>query len=55
MSERPRCYYCHRFISMATALKNWRLIQAPGVADPEPYEITWCDGCSDHTRERVIR
>lgn len=43
--KRPRCYYCQQFIALATALRNWTLIQAPGVADPEPYEVVWCDDC----------
>jgi hypothetical protein len=41
---RPRCHYCRRFISLATAIKNWKVIQAPGT-DPEPFEIIWCDDC----------
>lgn len=53
--EQARCYYCHRFISFEAALKNWKVIQAPGVMDPEPYEITWCNDCSERPRERVIR
>lgn len=45
MSDRPRCYFCNRFISYAVWVRNWKLIQAPGVSDPEPYEISWCDQC----------
>lgn len=47
MTKRSRCYYCNRFISFETALKNWKLIQNPGSADPDPFEIMWCDGCAD--------
>ncbi len=50
MTERARCYYCNRFISFETALKSWKHIQTPGVIDPEPYEIMWCDGCGDNER-----
>lgn len=50
MTERIRCYYCGQFITLETAIKNWRMIQAPGVADPEPYEIIWCDGCDESVR-----
>ena len=47
MKKRLRCYYCHRFISVETALRNWMVMQAPGVMDPEPYEIMWCANCDD--------
>lgn len=50
MSERPRCYDCKRFISYEAALKNWELIQAPGVMDPEPYEVVRCDKCWKEAR-----
>lgn len=50
MTDRPRCYYCNKFVSAEVALKNWKHIQAPGVSDPEPYEIMWCDDCSEHAR-----
>ena len=52
LTPAPFCYYCRRFISFETAMKNWRHIQAPGVADPEPYEIMWCDGCSENGSQR---
>jgi hypothetical protein len=44
-TEQPRCYYCRRFIAWVDATRSWRLIQAPGVADPEPYEIYVCVNC----------
>ena len=52
MAKRPCCYYCNRFISFEMAFKNWKLIQAPGVMDPEPFEIMWCDGCGSDGEAR---
>lgn len=50
--EQERCYYCGKFLSWGTWAKNWRVIQAPGVMDPEPYEISWCDSCEQDGRDR---
>jgi hypothetical protein len=46
-NEQPRCYGCKRFMSWIEAQVGWRLIQAPGVADPEPFEITVCADCDN--------
>ena len=45
MAKRNHCYYCKKFISNDEAFRNWGHIQHPGVMDPEPYEIMWCDAC----------
>lgn len=47
---RERCHYCGKFLSVQTWARNWMVIQAPGVADPQPYEIEWCDDCNDKVR-----
>jgi hypothetical protein len=44
--KRVRCSYCGRFMSWTEWAKNWRLVQAPGVMDPERYAIEWCDACA---------
>ncbi len=40
-----KCYECGRFISAYTELMNHKFIQHPGVFDPEPYEVSYCDSC----------
>ena len=52
-SERIRCYWCNKFISHKEMLEGaWTLIQAPGVSDPEPYEIHECHRCRERARGR---
>lgn len=52
LTEQPRCYYCHRFMTFEKALFQFTYIQNPSSFDPDALDVSYCDDCCHYTQTR---